>query len=35
LPSETATKEEAGQAVGVANDLIEAAASLLEHLSFF
>ena len=35
LPGETATKEEAGQAVRAASDLIEAAASLLEHLSFF
>ncbi len=35
LPSETATKEEAEQAVGVANDLIGAAAKLIDHLSFF
>jgi uncharacterized protein (UPF0332 family) len=35
VPSETATEEEAGQAVKVAKDLIEAATKLIGHLSFF
>ena len=35
VPSETATEEEAGHAVKVAKDLIEAATKLIGHLSFF
>lgn len=35
LPSETATREEAAQAVSIAEALIGAADKLLGHLSFF